>query len=260
MFRKTSILLCMFVFGVLTLNTNAQVKVGLDNWFNRETNAKTGKPYHYLWNDSAWSGYSRWGKIFADKGAKISTLNRPNVAALSKIDVYIIVDPDTTSENPKPNYIMPEDAKAIEQWVKKGGVLMILANDGPNCEFAHLNQFTSRFGIIFNHQTMHPVIDKKWDMGAFTSFSDHPIFKGIKKVYLKEIASLKLKAPAKAILTEKGEAYMAESKVGKGTVIAVGDPWIYNEYIDHDRLPADFENRKAAENLSDYLLFCAKKK
>jgi unsaturated rhamnogalacturonyl hydrolase len=42
-------------------------------------------------------------------------------------------------------------------------------------------------------------------------------------------------------------------------VVAIGDPWIYNEYIDHDRLPADFENRKAAENLTDYLLKNAKK-
>ena len=47
---------------------------------------------------------------------------------------------------------------------------------------------------------------------------------------------------------------MTESKVGKGLVVAVGDPWIYNEYIDHAYLPADFENLKAAENLTQYLL------
>jgi unsaturated rhamnogalacturonyl hydrolase len=47
---------------------------------------------------------------------------------------------------------------------------------------------------------------------------------------------------------------MAESKVGKGLVIAIGDPWIYNEYIDHKMLPADFENLKAAENLTNYIV------
>ena len=47
---------------------------------------------------------------------------------------------------------------------------------------------------------------------------------------------------------------MAESRVGKGLVVALGDPWIYNEYIDHFFLPADFENLKAAENLTQYLL------
>jgi hypothetical protein len=248
-------LICMFAFQ----NCTAQVNVGLDNWFNRETNAKTNKPYHYLWTDSAWSGYSRWGKIFTDKGAKISTLDRPDASILSKINVYIIVDPDTTKENPSPNYIMPEDANAIEAWVKKGGVLMILANDAPNCEFSHLNQLTSRFGITFNHVTLHAVTNNQWDMGASTNLPDHTIFKGVKKIYIKEISSLKLNEPAKAILTENGQVLMAESKYGKGLIVAIGDPWIYNEYIDHDRLPQDFENRKAAENLTDYLIENAKK-
>ncbi|MDD4921259.1 MAG: DUF4350 domain-containing protein [Bacteroidales bacterium] len=260
MLRRTVFILCYFVFGCYLTAAYSQAKVGLDNWFNHETNTKTGKPYHYLWDDLNLSGYSRWGGIFTDKGASISTLNRPNDAVLSKIDIYIIVDPDTTSENPNPNYMTPEDIKVIEAWVKKGGVLMILANDGRNCDLNHLNQLTSRFGIKFNSRTMHPVINPNWDMGAFTSFTTHPIFKGLKKIYLKEIASLELKAPAKAILSEKGETYMAESKIGKGTVIAVGDPWIYNEYIDHDLLPASFENRQAAENLTGYLLSCIRKK
>ena len=47
---------------------------------------------------------------------------------------------------------------------------------------------------------------------------------------------------------------MAETKYGKGYVFAIGDPWIYNEYIDNDKLPVGFENHKAAENLTDLLL------
>lgn len=256
-----NLLFVVFSFGCVVAfqNCSAQVSVGLDNWYNRETNAKTGKPFHYLWTDTAWSGYSRWGKIFTEKGAKITTLERPDASNLSKIDVYIIVDPDTTRENPSPNYILTEEANAIEAWVKQGGVLLILANDAPNCEFTHLNQFTSRFGIIFNHVTLHSVTNDQWDMAASVDLPDHPIFKGVKKIYIKEISSLKISEPAKAIITENNQVLMAESKYGKGTVIALGDPWIYNEYIDHDRLPKDFENRKAAENLTDYLLKKAKK-
>lgn len=250
-YTQASLALLCFIW---TFGCQAQVNVGLDNWFNHETNAKTGKPYHYLWTDTAWSGYSRWGNIFTAKGAVLSTLNRPDAAALNKINVYIIVDPDTTSENPLPHYIMPEDANAIEQWVKDGGVLILLANDAPNCEFTHLNQLASRFGIVFDHVTLHPVKNNNWDMGAFTVFPNHPLFKGIKKIYLKEISSLSLSHGAKPVLTEDGHIFMAESTIGKGFVFAVGDPWIYNEYIDHDRLPQDFDNRKAAENLTDYLL------
>lgn len=230
---------------------NAQV-VGLDNWFNRET--KNGTQFHYLWNDTADSGYSLWGKIFTSKGAKITTLEKPTADVLSQVQVYIIVDPDTTKENPSPNYIGPDDIKAIAKWVKKGGVLMVLANDAPNCEFTNLNKLMANFGMTFNHVTDHPVIGRQWEMGAFTQFGPHPIFAGLKKIYMKEVASMQLSGNAKAILTENNKVYMGESKYGKGTVIAVGDPWIYNEYIDHSRLTTDFENRKAAENLTSYLL------
>ncbi len=256
------ILIFKLVIFLASINqyNNAQVKVGLDNWFNHETNPKTGKPFHYLWTDTAWSGYSRWGKIFIDNNSVISTLNRPSSEELNKIDIYIIVDPDTTSENPLPNYIEPDDANAIEQWVKNGGVLIILANDAPNCEFTHLNQLSSKFGIIFNYVTRHKVKDKNWDMGAFTLLPNHPLFKDVKKIFLKEISSLTIHGSVKPVLTEKGEVFMAESQYGRGFVFAVGDPWIYNEYIDHDRLPVDFDNRKAAENLTNYLIQKTKQK
>lgn len=243
-----------------SLTYPARVNVGLDNWFNNETNRATGLPFHYLWSDTAMSGYSRWGKIFQSKGAILSTIKRPVPSELSGLDIYIIVDPDTTSENPSPNYIMAEDINSIEAWVKNEGVLIVLANDAPNCEFKHLNQLTGLFGITFNHVTLHSVIGKNWDMGAFTSLPDHPLFKGVRKIFMKEISSLNLSSCAIPVLSENGNVYIAESKYGKGTVIAVGDPWIYNEYIDHDNLPDDFDNRKAAENLTGYLLLHARKK
>jgi unsaturated rhamnogalacturonyl hydrolase len=47
---------------------------------------------------------------------------------------------------------------------------------------------------------------------------------------------------------------MAESSYGKGKVIAIGDPWLYNEYIDHWSLPDEFDNYQAAKNLVRILL------
>jgi unsaturated rhamnogalacturonyl hydrolase len=176
------------------------------------------------------------------------------------VNVYIIVDPDTTTESKSPNYILPEDAKTIAQWVKNGGVLAILANDAPNCEFTHLNMLMSDFGMTFNHVTLHPVTGTNFEMGACKNLPDHPLFKGVSKIYIKEVSSITLNGQAKAILTENGNVLIAECTYGKGYVFAIGDPWIYNEYIDHDRLPASFENRKAAENLADLLLSYAKKK
>jgi len=251
--------IAMFVMlSISPLTSRAQV-VGLDNWYNRETNAK-GQPFHYLWTDTENSGYSQWGELFTKRGAILSTLESAATSKnLANLDVYIIVDPDTTTESKSPNYILAEDIRAIKKWVEKGGVLVLMANDAPNCEFTHLNQLATGFGIYFNHVSLHPVLQRKWDMGAFTSLPDHPIFKGVSKIYMKEISSFRLKSPAKPILTENGIVFMAESKVGKGLVVAIGDPWIYNEYIDHKMLPADFENLKAAENYTEYLLKNARK-
>lgn len=249
------IVLFVLVMSLFTsMETKAQIKVGLDNWFNNETNAKTGKSFHYLWTDTAFSGYSRWGKIFEKEGALLSTLKKPTPAELAKINIYIIVDPDTTTENPTPNYIEKDDIDAIVKWVKNGGVLILLTNDAPNCEFMHTNQLTANFGMTFNHVTLHPVTGNQYDMGAFIHLPSHPLFNGVNKIYLKEISSLKLWGSAKPVLAENGVNFMAEAQIGKGYVFAVGDPWIYNEYMDHDKLPSSFDNRKAAENLTKLLM------
>ena len=253
-----TIALC--VIGLSAFQTgNAQVHVSLDNWFNHETSSKTGKPFHYLWGDTADSGYSRWGEIFAGRGATIGTLGRPATNILRKTDIYIIVDPDSTAETPNPNYIIPADIKTIERWVKRGGVLVLMANDGKHCGLTHLNRLSVRFGIVFKNVMLRPVLNNQYEMGAITRFTDHPVFKGLKKIFMKEVAPMTLFGEARPVLTDNGQVVMAESRHGKGFVFAVGDPWIYNEYIDHDRLPPDFENRQAAENLTDYLISRARK-
>ena len=144
--EKLKTLLMRLIFLVLTIsgfisqNAISQPVVGLDNWYNNETHAKTGFPFHYLWTDSEDSGYSRWGGIFTDREAILTTVGKPYSINLEELDIYIIVDPDTTKETPNPNYITAEDIKVIKSWVKQGGVLAVLANDAPNCEFTHLNK------------------------------------------------------------------------------------------------------------------------
>lgn len=232
--------------------------VGLDYYFNDEwQKGKDGEEhrYHYTWEDTANSGYSKLGKVITNLGADITELTEaPTKSSLDKLSVYIIVDPDTPLENPHPNYIDDSSIKNIVSWVKAGGVLIIFANDKGNCEFEHLNKLAGNFGIHFNEDSRNDVKGNNFDMGKFDVFPDHPIFKDVEKIYLKEISTLKLSGNAKPVLKDKGDVIMASSKLGKGFVFAVGDPWVYNEYIDNHKLPAVFENYKAAENLFAWLL------
>jgi unsaturated rhamnogalacturonyl hydrolase len=241
------------LFGLTTLH--AQKLVGLDNWFNRETHPKTGKIYHYTWNDSLDSGFSQLGDVFKSKGAQLTTIaEAPTKKTLKDADVYIIVDPDTTRENPEPNYITPKDIKVISGWVKKGGVLLLMANDGPNCEFTHFNKLAEAFGFHFVPVTLNAVTGKEWEMGAETNLPDHPLFKGVNKIYMKEVAPILLSKLSKPVLKDGEHVFIAETTYGMGYVLAIGDPWIYNEYIGHSRLPESFENAKAAANLCNFLI------
>ena len=249
------ILILAITFSFFTVAGLAQKTVGLDHWFNHETNAKTSKIYHYTWDDEAMSGFSQLGDLFKKRGTNLTTIGaKPTAQSMKGVDVYIIVDPDTTKENPTPNYVDAADIKFLKKWVSKGGVLLLMANDGPNCEFTHFNQLAEAFGFRFSPQTLNPVINRQWEQAAETNLPDHPLFKGVSKIYMKEVGPITVSKQAKPVLKDGEAIFIAETQFGKGYVLAVGDPWLYNEYIDHWLLPESFENLKAANNLVDLLL------
>jgi hypothetical protein len=250
---KIPALLFLLFSGLIS---SSQV-VSLDYYFNREfRKAKTGQAerFHYTWEDTAQTGYSIWGHIFRQLGADTKSMDAaPTATNLKSTGVYIIVDPDTEKETGQPNYIESDHIKAITNWVKDGGVLVLLANDSANTELKHFNQLAKKFGIHFNNDLRNKVKGDDFDMAALMVPEGHPIFKTAKKMYIKDICSLKLSRKAKSAFTDKGEVIMATAKLGKGTVFAVGDPWFYNEYC-NGRLTPGFDNDKAARDLAGWLL------
>ncbi len=241
-----------------TLNIGKGKTVLLDDYYNSERKKDiTGKlmPFHYKWDEMPNSGFSYFGNVFNKFGLQTKTLSdAPDTKNLEKADIFVIVDADNIADNPQPNYVQPKDADAIYEWVKKGGVLVLLHNDKGNAEFEHFNTLTEKFGIHFNEDSRNRVIGNQFETGTFNLNASNEIFKTAKKVYLKEISTLKLNSPARAVLTDNGDNIIAVSKVGKGTVFAVGDPWVYNEYVDGRKLPIEFENNKAANDLVIWLI------
>jgi unsaturated rhamnogalacturonyl hydrolase len=257
--KPTGIFIALIL--LLASGLSAQKQVVLDYYFNCEISAKTNAPFHYIWDDKSFGGYSELGDIFKQEGAAISLLNeKPTCKNIKVADVFIIVDPDHAKDAPNPNYMDKKAANAIAKWVKKGGVLLLFTNDSSNCELEKFNLLSSKFGITYNRDFNHPELrgaDKKirnFQSCASVNLPNHPIFKEVSKIFIKEISSIQCSKQAKPILTEQGKVYMAEANYGKGYVFAIGDPWLYNEYIDHALLPQDFENKKAAVNLVKYVL------
>jgi unsaturated rhamnogalacturonyl hydrolase len=230
----------------------------LDAWFNsqRRPDAFGQQVYfHYKWDDQSNSGYSLFGHIFRNFGATTETLvTAPTIAALRHAQVYIIVSPDIPAKNPTPHYMRSEDAAEIEKWVKAGGVLMILENDPANADLEHLNLLSDQFGIHFNNVLRNQVDGNKFEMGKINVAAGGPIFHDPHTIYMKEICTISTKSPATSVLQDRGDTLMATAKYGKGTVFAVVDPWLYNEYTDGRKLPAEYDNYAAGKELVRWVL------
>ncbi|PWK24429.1 unsaturated rhamnogalacturonyl hydrolase [Arcicella aurantiaca] len=229
--------------------------VMLDNYFNNEYRKDNGLKFHYTWEDRFDSGFAWFGSVFNDFGAKTSTLtSAPTAQNLKSANVYIIVDPDSKKETASPNYMSAKDVQEISNWVKAGGTLVMMANDTSNCEIPKFNQLAQAFGIEFTTKNRNMVQGVQFEQGRLDIPANNLIFKNTKSIYVKELATLALKVPAQSVLTDKGDVIMAVANVGKGRVFAIGDPWLYNEYVNAHKIPMSFENFNAAKDLAKWLL------
>ena len=259
-----------FILCSVEMEMTALPKVGagknvvMDNYFNNEWR-KNGYGVnvrrHYTWDDTENGGFSLFGNVWQSYGAALSGLDAsPTTANLKNASVYVMVDPDGIKDTRTPNYMDDKSAIEIANWVRQGGVLLIMTNDTANCDLKHFNILPEKFGIHFTNKSRNMVQGSEFETGAIYNQTANPVFSKTKKMYLKEISTIEVKIPAKALITQDGDVIMATAKYGKGTVFAVGDPWIYNEYLDGRKIPAEYENFSAANELVKWLLTQAVKK
>ncbi|MCR6722371.1 MAG: glycoside hydrolase family 88 protein [Chitinophagaceae bacterium] len=98
-------------------------RVVLDRYYNSEKEKDiTGREYlwHYVWGGWSHPGFGLVQQSFERLGATVDNLDvEPTAANLANASVYIIVDPDHVKDNPRPNYMTPENADVIADWVKE---------------------------------------------------------------------------------------------------------------------------------------------
>ncbi|MEO8562154.1 MAG: DUF4350 domain-containing protein [bacterium] len=229
------------LFVVAASPLNAQAVVGLDGYHNNESKL----PEHYQWEGTSDGSFSKLAAGFREHDVELRTLHsKIDRTSLDPLRLLIIVDPDTPEETPDPKYIEDSEIDALDAWVKDGGRLVLLGNDKGHAEFSHFNKLASRFGIQFLEETYPRMTGK----AILVATGPHPIFAGGLQAYIVEVAPLKLTAPAEAVLTDKGTDIMALAHVGRGLVFALGDPWLYDEYIGRN------DNVAIATNLFTMLL------
>lgn len=215
----------------------------LDGYHNSET--KT--PLHYRWEGTDNGGFSKLADLLRGLGAELRTTTKViDASTLAGVRCLIIVDPDTPKESDAPNYISEQEVKAIVDWVNRGGRLVLLGNDKGNAEFDHLNHLASQFGIEFIEDTIPKVAGK----GILRAEGHGPIFDGAPRFYAVELAPLRVAkdAGAAVLLSFQDTPVMVLVHQTRGLVFALGDPWIYNEYINRD------DNEQIARKLFSMLL------
>jgi unsaturated rhamnogalacturonyl hydrolase len=230
----------------------------LDAWFNsqqRKSASGQMEYYHYKWNDASDSGFSLLGQAFREDGVATKTLyTAPTRGNLTAAQYYIIVSPDNATKSPHPHYMTSTAALQTAGWVKAGGVLLLLENDPANADIVHLDLLADIFGLHFNNVLVHHVVDRNLEMGRIDVPGGGAVFSLPHTLFMKDTCSLSLSGHAVAVLQDKGIVLMATAKYGKGTVFAVTDPWLYNEYTNGKNLPAEYDNLAAGKELVRWLI------
>ncbi len=253
-----------FLLASVEMENAANARLGrgktvlMDGWFNSQKRIDAfGHEvlFHYKWNTQDDPGYSMVGRIFRNFGIATKVLDAEPIAEnLRGAQIYIIVSPDNEAKNPHPNYANSKDAEQIAQWVKAGGVLAIMQNDTSFADLDHFNVIAEKFGMYFNSVLRKHVIGTHWEQGKIVLDGRGPVFHHPHTIYVKDVCTISLKPSAKPVMTEDGDVLMATAKYGKGTVIAFVDPWLYNEYADGRKLPAEFQNYAAGVEFVRWLV------
>lgn len=235
--------------------------VMVDAWFNSQQRKQADgrmEYFHYKWDDTTNSGFSMLGDTFKSYGAKLETLySAPTTDKLRFAQVYIVVSPDTPEKNPNLNPIEKRDSDQIAKWVRGGGVLVIMANDPPNTNIDGLNVIARPYGIRFNNELTHHVVGDDIAKGRIPAAAGG-VFTTAHTLYMKDTCTIALSAPAVPMLSDKDQVVMAAARYGKGTVFAVVDPWLYNEYVSGSHLPAEYDNAAAMDEWAQWVLKQAK--
>ncbi|HZL53183.1 MAG TPA: glycoside hydrolase family 88 protein [Terracidiphilus sp.] len=253
-----------FIMAATEMENAQNAKLGrgdtvlMDGWFNSQKRADAfGKNvyFHYKWDTQDMPGYSLVGRIFRNFGVETKELDaRPTFENLGKAQVYMIVSPDNPNKNPHPNFATAEDGEQIAKWVKAGGVLAIMENDTTFADLDHFNAIAEKFGMHFNSVLRKHVIGTNWEQGRVELDGTGPIFHHPHTIYVKDVCTISVKAPAVSVQKEGDDIFMATAKYGKGTVYAFVDPWLYNEYTDGRKLPAMYDNYTGGVELVRWLL------
>jgi len=131
--------------------------------------------------------------------------------------------------------------------------LLLMENDPANADIEHFDTLSDMFGIHFNSVLTNHVVGNDYPAGAVPIPVGTGVFAHPHHAYMKDTCSITVKGHARAVVTKGSDVMIAVAHYGRGTVLAVVDPWVYNEYTDRrNHLPVEYDNFASAIDLAGW--------
>jgi DNA-binding beta-propeller fold protein YncE len=180
----------------------------------------------YAYEDTTGLGFSKFGAWLRARGHAPRTLTAPlSAQSLAGLDVLLVVNPDG-----KGAPIAPDEPQALAEWVRRGGVAVLLGNRADAYDVEGLNRLAAPFGVSFTRE----ILGTPGDLVAPPA--PPPVVAGGPALTLHNFNALEVRPPAaevfRTVVGSDEKILLATAELGEGAILALSDSWLYNRVFD----------------------------
>jgi hypothetical protein len=204
-----------------------------------------------LWKDFTPAGLDTLGRVLSESPVEIQALATAySREALAGIDLLVVPRLDSP--------VSGSEQEALEDYVKRGGILLILAGDDAS---RRLKDLAGRFGVEIGSEKALSLIPGECKsseiLGQTRETGTHGLLQGVAPFFL-EASSAEAGVHARTVLECGGKPLIVEAALGKGRVLVVPSNIFLNRFMclprELRKEPFKPGNQTLAKNLMKHLL------
>lgn len=235
-------------------NTGAEFSAVLgDRWLPRVAVDAVHAAGKDLLRDFGPSGFDTLGRVLAESPLHVKALETAySPETLAGIDVLVVGRLDSAPSK--------GERQALEEYLREGGVLLILLGDGSEGGTSALAEMSARFGVKIGENRLRLVPGQcRWSeiLPGLKEAAGGNLLEGVAPVFL-EAWDAECPIDARTLLEYRGHPLIVEAPRGRGRVLVVPSNVFANGFMclpaELRRMPFQPGNQALAKNLVKHLL------